>query len=519
MGEDIIGLDLRGAFRTQSLSTQRPAGRIDEVIMFGYKTSRYVITAPLKGDRELAYNGMTGALAVWEARESRVFQEVRDDLPTSDPAAFRDLLYGGYIVSDEVDELEILHQQYRIHRFNRSALILTIAPTLACNFGCDYCFQGQDKPSETMSQQVQDAIVDFVERMSPEIRHLHVAWYGGEPLLRVGIIEALSDRFIALCDSKNIKYDAMIVTNGFKLTPEVARSLHSRRVTGVQVTIDGDQEYHDDRRTLLNGGKTYDRIVKNLKEAVDAAPLTYSIRVNVDHRNHAGVTELIDDLAAHGLANRKNFRLYFAPVEAMTTGCHSVEESCMSKGDYGQLEAGFYRYAFDKGLVALPYPPRFHGTCGAVRPSAFVIVPTGAIHKCWDTVTYAQHAVGSIFDMDSAVRNQRTLQWLQWSPFNNDSCRNCRLLPNCAGACAYKFLHADDTRGEAATLPCPSWKYNIKERLLLRAEKVGAITAADWDPALVRTDPKELCTDEHIGGGLALPAPMQALYAAEANAK
>ena len=48
---------------------------------------------------------------------------------------------------------------------------------------------------------------------------------------------------------------------------------------------------------------------------------------------------------------------------------------------------------------------------------------------------------------------------------------------------------------------------------------MGAITAADWDPALVRTDPKELCTDEHIGGGLALPAPMQALYTAEANAK
>lgn len=484
--------------------------------MFQYRPSRYVITAPLTRDRALAYNGMTGALAVWEASEALAFRQVQEGAVADDPEAFRALLYGGYLVSDAVDELEQLHQQSRLHRFDRRTLILTIAPTLACNFGCDYCFQGQDKPSETMTAQVQDAIVALVERLAPEIRHLHVAWYGGEPLLRLNIIEALSDRFIALCDEKKLKYDAMIVTNGFKLTPAVARSLHSRRVHTVQVTIDGQQAYHDERRVLLSGGETYARIVQNLKDSVDAAPLKYNIRVNIDHRNHAGVHELIDDLAAHSLANKPTFRLYFAPVEAMTAGCHSVEDACMSKGDYGQLEAGLYRYAFDKGLVALPYPPRFHGTCGAVRPSAFVIVPTGAIHKCWDTVTFSQHAVGSIFDMDSAVRNQRTRQWLQWSPFNNDSCKNCRLLPNCAGACAYKFLHADETRGEAATLPCPSWKYNIKERLLLRAEKMGAITAADWDPALVRTDPKELCTDDHIGGGLALPAPMQALYAADA---
>jgi uncharacterized protein len=484
-----------------------------------YQPSRYVITAPLKGERQLAYNGMTGALAVWTPEEARAFEAVRDGEPCQDWKSLSDLVYGGFLIDEQVDELEQLHGQYKAHRFDRRTLILTVAPTLSCNFGCDYCFQGQDKPSETMGKQVQDAILALVEKQAPELKHVHIAWYGGEPLLRMGVIEELSDRLIEFCDRTGLKYDAMIVTNGFRLTAEVAKSLASRRVKTVQVTLDGNEEYHDGRRYLLSGGSTFARIIANLKEVVEQTSLVLNIRVNIDHRNGDGAHELIDALAAEGFSNKRTFRLYFAPVEAMTAGCHSVEDACMSKSDYGQLEVSLYRHAFDKGLVSLPYPPRFHGTCGAVRPTSFVVVPTGAIHKCWDTVTFSQHAIGSIFDMESVARSERGARWLRWSPFQNDSCRNCKLLPNCAGACAYKFIHSEDTRGEAATLPCPSWKYNIKERLLFRAEKMGAITAEDWDPALTRTDPKELCTDDHLSGGIALPAAMQAYYTAEASAK
>lgn len=365
-----------------------------------------------------------------------------------------------------------------------------------------------------MQQDVQDAIVAFVEQVAPTIERLHVAWYGGEPLLRLGVIEQLSDRLIEICKLKRLNYDAMIVTNGHRLTGEVARSLHSRRVMTAQVTLDGEAHYHDERRHLLGGGGTFKRIIDNLKQVVNDSQLRVSVRVNIDHRNQVGVRTLLDDLVTEGLAGRPNFRLYFAPVEAMTVGCHSVEEACFSKQDYGQLEAELYRYAFDVGLTALPYPPRFHGTCAAVRPSGWVITPTGDLHKCWDTVTFSQHAIGSIFDLEAAVKSDKAQRWLQWSPFNNATCQNCKLLPNCAGACAYKFLHSKETRGEAATLPCPSWKYNIKERLLLRAERMGAVSREDYNLEEVHTDPRELCADDILEGGLRLPDEMQAYYQA-----
>lgn len=486
--------------------------------MSSLRPSRYTLTVPLRRGRMLAYNGMSGALAVWEAEDRATWEQVQAGEPV-DPASARaqELQFGGFIIDASVDELGELERLYRTHRYNPGVTILTITPTLACNFGCDYCFQGQDKPKQTMGQEVQDAIVAYVEDALRHTQHIHIAWYGGEPLLRPKVIESLSDRFMTLCQQHGAKYDAMIVTNGYRLNLETARMLEARNVKTVQVTLDGDAGYHDSRRHLLSGGGTYGRIIDNLKEVVENTTLSISVRVNIDKRNAEQITAMIDNLAEAGLAHRPNFKLYFAPIEAMTAGCHSMEDFSISKREYGLIEADLYRYGHEKGLTVLPYPPRFHGTCAAVRPNSFVITPTGDVHKCWDTVTFSKFAVGSIFDPDGMAGNAASKVWDKWTPFNNSSCRNCRILPNCAGACAYKFVHADETRGEAAALPCPSWKYNVNERLLLRAERQGAITAEDYDPAEVQTDPSALCTDVHVPGGMELPASMKRHLAATAK--
>ncbi|MBO9999202.1 MAG: TIGR04463 family radical SAM/SPASM RiPP maturase [Cyanobacteria bacterium SID2] len=481
------------------------------------KSSRYNIFVPLREGRLLAYNGFSGALSVWNQHEQEKYRDLAEgaNVDLADPVLCN-LAYGGYLVQDEIDEVSLLEEYYTAHRFNPRTMILTLAPTLSCNFGCDYCFQGQDKPSATMSPDVQDAIVDFVNRSRFGIDRLHVAWYGGEPLLQPKVIESLSDRLIEICDRRRIQYDATIVTNGYRLDREMAQSLSQRRVRTVQVTLDGDAKDHDLRRLLRTGKPTFERITANLKENVDRVPLVFSIRVNIDRRNHLEIRQLIDRLADMGLNHRKNLQMYFAPVEAMTEGCHNVAGDCMTKRQYGSLEADLYRYGFEKGLAPLPYPPRFHGVCGAVRPNAFVITPTGDIHKCWDTVTFPEHKVGTIFDMKETSANEKTQAWLDWSPFVNETCRNCKLLPNCSGACAYKFVHSQNTVGEAAILPCPSWKYNIKERLLLRALKMGAITEADYDPQVVQTDPSELCADVYLPGK-ALPDKIAATYTLSAR--
>lgn len=481
-----------------------------------HRASRYNILIPLRDGRSLAYNGVSGGFALWSAEETAIHERVRGgDVEGIDAATLEQFQYGGYLIPEEVDELEVLRRLYQAHRYRQDVMTLTIAPTMACNFGCDYCFQGQDKPAETMPAEVQDAIVGVIDRAAPGLKVMGVGWYGGEPLLRLHVLEALSDRIMAICDRRGIGFEAMVVTNGFLLDGKAAASLAARRVKTVQVTLDGVPEHHDARRHLLSKKGTFSRIAQNLREVVDAAPtLGLSLRVNIDERNADEIHRLLDLLGELGLGHRNNLKVYFAPVEAMTEGCHEIQEACLSKSEYGQLEAELHRHGFRLGLTSLPYPPRFHGTCAAVKPKGFVILPSGDVHKCWDTVSWPEKKVGTIFDLPGLVQSEAALRWLRWTPFDNESCQNCRLLPSCAGACAYKFIHADDTRGEAAVLPCPSWKYNIKERLLHRAEIMGFVKPEDYDPEAVETQPMELCADVAVEGK-ALPEAMLRAYEAQ----
>jgi uncharacterized protein len=457
--------------------------------------SRYNILVPLRHERVLAYNSLSGATAVWDAADSEAASQIsrHEKVDVASPEV-SNLVRGGFAVREDVDELVILRQQYEANRNDTSTMILTIAPTLVCNFGCDYCFQGADKPGGSMDGRVQDAVVSLAARALPSIRRLHVAWYGGEPLLATRVIYALSARLKSLCESHGRGYDAMIVTNGYKLTRDVAQRLYANRVQSAQVTLDGDRENHDQRRHRLCGGGSFDVILKNLRAVVEDVPLHISIRINIDGRNKDSVYALLDHLSQQGLAKRRNFSVYFAPVEAITTGCHNVARSCLSKASYGELEVALTRYAYDAGLAPLPYPPRLRGLCGALKRYGLVILPNGDLHKCWDTVSLPREKVGTIFEVGAVREDARAKRWAEWTPFENGVCISCKILPNCAGSCAHKFVNPNETLGEAGSLPCPSWKYNIKERLLLMAEKSGAIASSDYDPELVRTRSADICS-------------------------
>ncbi|MEO9683623.1 MAG: radical SAM protein [Tateyamaria sp.] len=444
------------------------------------KPSRYTVLVPLTNDRHLAYNTSSQAFSIWDADDLALWNALVDHGAQEFSAKYRGFVQGGYCLNADADELEIVRARYENVRHNDSHLMMTIAPTLSCNFGCHYCFQGLDKPLTKMTLSVRTATKAFLLEQLEGRKSFHLTWYGGEPLMDQDAIWDVSKDAIAYCEANGIKYTSMMISNGYKMTVPVAEKLKKARVSRVQITIDGDAEAHDSRRHLTSGRGTFDKIIENIREVTARRLLTVSVRVNIDGQNEANARAVLDELHAEGLGLHNGVSVYFAPVESVAenaSGC----DGCLSKTDYADVESRLQQLAFEKGLMATPKMPRFLGLCTAVKPNSYVIVPNGDLHKCWDTVMESKMRVGSV--MKGSTRKTDAgieAMWNQWSPFDNDVCSSCTLLPTCGGACAFKFVHNDYASGEAGRLPCPSLKFNMAEQLFLRAKARGFVTDDDW---------------------------------------
>lgn len=466
------------------------------------KQSIYNHRVPLKEGRALLYNALSRSLSLLEPEDLAELEALAaHHAPKTLSANMSEFVRQGFAVRSDVDEVAIVAQLYEQARFNSRAINFIVCSTLACNFGCDYCFQGIDKPMEVMPTGVQDGIVAMFEHLldqRPELNQVQFVWYGGEPLVKKKIIYYLADRLIPIAQARGVSFGATMVSNGYLMDRNTAEALYQRGLRAVQITLDGSRDMHDARRHLLSKRGTYDRILDNLQSWIDLLPIHVQIRVNIDARNKDDIRNLIDDLAERGFARKPNFKMYFSPVESVTQGCDGVHEKMMRKLDYGQLEVDLYRYAWDQGLADVPYAPRFLGICSALRANDFILVPNGDIHKCWDTVSFPAKRVGNIFDdIDIlASPDPNKAVWDSFNPFDNEICRSCKLLPNCSGYCAHKFIYPTDSQGESI-LPCPSIKYSINERLVMRAERDGFITASDYSQDAIRTDPYQLTPKMH----------------------
>ena len=455
--------------------------------------SRYLTAVNLTGaEALLLYGGWGGRLVQVPLPFHAAAQALLDapNRPDADAELLRLFRDHAILVPEEWDELDLLERRSRAVRQRYSPhLSLTICPTLDCNFRCVYCYQRHLRGQ--MSPQVQDAVVEFVERREPPVESLEVTWFGGEPLLGLPVIEALSARLMGLSDGQ-VRYRASIITNGWLLTPETCRALAALGVRRAQVTLDGPAEVHDRRRPHANGQPTFGRIVANLAKADPR--LSISIRVNVDEHNRDRlVPELFDQLDAAGLCGRVG--VYFAPVAAYTEVCADVAGSCVAPRVWSQMQAQLHLAAFERGYGGPALPRSRANFCLADNVNGWVINSAGLVFKCWNDVTRPQHAVRNLLEGEPTPQMQRELaRWLEWNPFALAECRDCPALPQCLGGCPHQAMaqpqpikHGD----------CDELRYNLPQTVatyyLAERQKESATEVLqrlhEWLPDMV-PDPK-----------------------------
>lgn len=349
------------------------------------------------------------------------------------------------VISDETERLRIKHETQR-HRFSNSQLILTVCPTLSCNFRCGYCFE-QNHPDINMDDDTENRLIDFIKSRTL-ITGIGMTWFGGEPLLQFRRIESLTEKIFAI--GKN--YSAGIITNGFLLNEKIAEKLSYLKINRIQITLDGLETTHDKRRVLKNGGPTFHRIIENIAVTTETSPQTHiSIRVNIDKDNTEDYLRIFEYIQSQ---HWKNVSIHPAFVEKITKNHCGYTLS-------PEVRMKLIHHYADKTNTPSNgfYPDGIRDECAIRNINSYVIGPKGEIYKCWNDVGDPDRVVGNI---NGKITNEALLlDYLTGAdPLEDPKCMECILLPICGGGCPYERLKKSPDHDI-----CPLLKNNLNDFL------------------------------------------------------
>lgn len=428
------------------------------------KLSKYNFFYPIdETGNYLAFNALKNGLATFPGALVEILQTLQPgetlDLPDT---VLADLKKGGFVCDDNFDEYGLLLIRRHLQQyFSNNSLGITVAPTIFCNLSCRYCFESPQ--NLRMDATVMAQMVEFVQKKVDEgLKTLSVNWFGGEPLLCMDIIEELSEKWLAICQQKDVKYTAYIITNGTLYTPAVATRLKELKVTGAQITLDGDKEHHDVRRPYRGGQGSFEKIFTNILDTAGILPI--SLRVNVDRQNVDGVLDFYKSVHGHPRLEphfqNGDIKVHYGHVRKYSASCRCSAEECLKDTEFWLEEFKLNQYLSEKGMIPMTYPSINSG-CTATSINGYLVGPAGELYKCWNHIGEKEKVIGHI-DKPIAM-DAMHISYLTESFENDEACRFCPVLPICMGGCV--DLRIGFKNGTFPTKDCSRFKYYLEESI------------------------------------------------------
>jgi len=411
----------------------------------------------------LAFNAFTGALLELDAEEfARVATlEGRPGtpVPSALAPALRDrLIAAGIVIPEGFDERAALFDLRRRALDTPDALLLTLAPTIQCNFRCTYCFETHRQ--EVMTPAIEGDLVRFIAHRAEGVRAITTTWFGGEPLLRLDTIERVQRFTNELGEARGITIVRSIITNGYFLTADVVQRLQALGDWEmVQVTVDGPPQVHDGRRMLVGGGGTWNRIIDNCRVALDGG-MRIVVRVNVDRRNVTMLGPLLDRLVEERVVPAAGVSLGF--VTNATSTCAHVAAEVLSDEERARISIWFEGEKLRRHLppsAVLP-SPQCGPMCSVESKLGYVIAPSGLIFKCWNQVDRSEEeAIGHVSGRSVPNAAAELARWTRYDPSHRRGCSNCGALPACMGGCPWEY----ERLGRVDNGECGSYRFFPRE--------------------------------------------------------
>ena len=346
----------------------------------------------------------------------------------------------------------------------------TVVLTLACNLACPYCFEEQFRDGRQMHP---DTARLLVARLTGDHltkgRDVQLRFYGGEPLMAVPLMEAISRPLQEAAAQVGRSFSCSMVSNGTLLTRPMVERLLPLGLKSVQVTLDGPPAIHDQQRPFAAGGGSFATILANLAEVADLVSL--ELGGNFTRENFREFPAMLDAVLAAGLDPKRLGAVQFAPILPKSGRPASPELSghCPACSDPWLAEATLYlrQDSLARGFKVLK--PTM-GICMVELENDLVVDCDGAIYKCPGLMGWPELAVGTLAEGITDYGTSHHLHhWRQ------DQCLECAYLPLCFGGCRLVNLL---NQGDMAGLDCrkPFFDATLEQMVLqdLRSRKANA---------------------------------------------
>lgn len=364
----------------------------------------------------------------------------------------------GYVV-DPLEEKKLFNRKYLdfIDARDTDEIQLFYVPTYACNFNCAYCYQEGYAQSGRDNEDTVNAFFDYIHR-NFNTRRKYITLFGGEPLLPGETSKRFLEQFIDKCNQYQL--ELAVVTNGYTLE-EYLPLLSRTSIREIQVTLDGTEPIHNNRRPLKNGNGTFASIVKGVDLALDAG-IRINLRVVADRDNLSNLPELALFAIEKGWTRSAFFKTQLGRNYELHY-CQSQQSKLYSRIDlyrdlYSLIRQNPHLLEFHKPAYSLSKflfeqgelpEPLFDSCPGAKTEWAFDF--TGRIYSCTATVGKPGEELGTYFPAEN-LNNALIERWQQRDVLSIKLCGNCNLRLACGGGCAsvafnkVKDLHAPDCR-------------------------------------------------------------------------
>jgi radical SAM protein with 4Fe4S-binding SPASM domain len=305
--------------------------------------------------------------------------------------------------------------------------VVSVIPTLKCNFACDYCFSIPDQSSAELNNAwAMSNIERLIERKTVENIMLTFVG-GGEPTQNMAGMRELYNNVSKILSDRDIRLKTGICTN---LSSEHADTLWiANTFDSITVSIDGFGDNFFVNRHPKDT-TSWSKLYRNLKLILSLHD-DVVIRFTVTKDNIQSIGAAVKFLTS--MNGRKFSILPVVPIGNNASGEFQVQNNeyvreCIKI--YSEFDSPDLSFSFH-GLSKSKYPSKT--PCLAVSTRNLVLHPTKKIFSCHralasNTVDEAHFLVNDEF---GSSLSQKTLK----------ICNHCICKNSCLGGCSHLRLH------------------------------------------------------------------------------